>query len=262
MFNLLCNGGFFLFCSRSKLCNSTNDSSVTRRNDNSLSISFAAKSTIESNVCGFKRSLAFGICLWETFLRFWLSSHRGIIDFEGLCLKHPDVSWNLLTVLDLNDIANDDISCWKIGDFLSFTGNNGRCWCQLLKTLHDRISLCILVEGETSGKEYDDGQDNTKIKVVNGIVVDSIRNETQNCSSPQEKGEKSSHMKKELDIPWKGRRGGEFIESITFKTPLCFRSAKTILDTGIVFRRNFFTGHHMLIHRNFLSSLFFLFTST
>ena len=91
-----------------------------------------------------------------------------------------------------------------------------------------------MVVGEDTGDGDDSGQDDTKVQVVIwGLLVggglDTVGEEAEDGSQPQETGEPGEEILTELDPFWRGGGRGQLVQAILLNTGLGLGGGQTVV---------------------------------
>ena len=170
----------------SKIGDLTDDGGVTSSEADTSSFSSSAHGTEESNILGLENVLDWRK-LWinEDVLR--LTSEGGVVDFHLVGLEHADITWDVLTSLDLDDISWHNVLGIDLG-ISALSDDVSNRWDEVLELSHHLGRFGSLHVRENTGGERDSSQHDTKVKVrlvETAVLLNTITNETEERTEPK-----------------------------------------------------------------------------
>mmetsp|Transcript_29783 Transcript_29783/g.50025 ORF Transcript_29783/g.50025 Transcript_29783/m.50025 type:complete len:1038 (-) Transcript_29783:437-3550(-) len=100
----------------------------------------------------------------SAILGLGLASQGRVVNLELTGLDEADIRGNLVTVVEGNEIAGDELAC-VYDDHLAGTGNVALLGDELRETLHDSLGLSLLEERESGGDHDDQEEHNSQVQV-------------------------------------------------------------------------------------------------
>ena len=242
--------------------NSTHHCVITNVNNHSFSCPFNCIGREKGQIFGFQRIFIGVFCI--SWLRLGFSCQRWVVHLETSGLNDSHISWHPVSKLDLNYITNSQLLCLQC-DLFSLSNADCILRDHVLEWFHDFRGFGLLVVGEDTGHNDNDGQHNAKVEIIiwwllqcislkhkltitahlkNCIStnLNGICNEAKNCSHPEKQWEAPKEILAKLDPLWSGWRRGQSIGAIPFQVGLGLFCSETAQRVSVVTFVEFIDG--------------------
>jgi len=188
-----------LFGGVSQVSDSTDCGIITNLEYNTDTFTVRAASSEECDVAGLEDVVV--LLVRPTKQLFGLTSEGSVVDLHLVGFEEDQVGGDLVTTLELNDIAWHKSSRLFLGEF-AITFDLADLWDEVLEVFHEGGSLGRLRVGEDAGDEHDDGEHDTKVKVglISLVLLDTVGDETEGCTEPEEQREEAGLLLQEKNV--------------------------------------------------------------
>merc|ERR1719322_1135373 len=234
MGNFLGDGSLIRSQTRGETSNSSHDSVVSNVDDNTDGSSFHRIGGEESKILGLQWILVGEF--WSSGLGLGFSSEGRIVNLELSGFNNSEICRNSVSKLHLDNVSESEFSGGD-SDFLTVTSGKSILGNKILERLHDLGRLGLLIVGEDTSDSDDSSQDNTQVQVVIwrllvGGGLDTVGDEAENGSEPEQTGESRKEILTEFDPFWSCGGRGQLVQTMFGNTSLGLGSGQTIGNVG------------------------------
>jgi len=172
-----------------EVSNPANNSLVSSSENYTLSDTCSAHGSKKRDIWWLKH--VFQLWVDNTKKVFRLSSQTRVVNFHLVGLDQDDISWNIITSLDLNQVAWHKLERRNFLPFsIALAKSHSRN--EFFESGHQVVCFRLLGIGEDSCEEAHDSKNDAEVQTGNILLVKAKADETQNWASIQKQGKESS----------------------------------------------------------------------
>lgn len=214
-----------------KIGDLSHDSVRANVDDNASSPSLLAERTEKGQILGLKglfRMGAFG----GPQQRLHLSRKWRVVHLHLTTRNDPQISRNFLSTDNLHNVSPDQLLSRQLGQ-LPIPETLGDRRQHVLESLHQRLGLRLLREGDDAGDEDDDDQHEREVEV--GQVaggLDDVGDDAEDGAHPEHNGEPVCDLLQESYPGWRFLLLGELVVTLLCVAAHCCLGAHAVLQTS------------------------------